>query len=132
MKLLIQILTSLTLAAVLFFSFIIGGAPLMEGKHPINPYIDTYFAENYSPEKFDLIKLGMKRIQVVKLIGKPLHIGSGYYDSIPINYHYTGDGKLHKTNDTYKPGYDFAWYRSTIGFNDTGLVVYIDKGWSYD
>lgn len=124
MKNILKALSALGLLGILSFSLQLGRAPLMEGKHMVEPYIDTYFAENYSPEKFDQIELGMTKEEVIEIIGAPLWTGSGYFDSLTTNYHYTGDGKL--SND------DFAWYRSTVGFDTTERVVYLDKGWSYD
>jgi len=129
----LKILSTALLIGSLVFSYFLGIAPLSEGKHIIRPYIDTHFAEEYSPEKFDHIKLGMRKSEVVKLIGEPLYKGEGYYDTLITNFYYTGDGKLLNRR---KPGVqeydDFAWYRSTIGFDTTETVVYLDKGWSRD
>jgi len=124
MKIILKLLSIIGLIGILSFSFILGGIPLSEGKHIIKPYIDTHFSENYTPDKFDNIHLGMKKSKVIELIGKPLNIGQGYNDSLMTNYYYTGDGKFQYD--------DFAWYRSTVGFDTNEIVVYIDKGWSYD
>jgi len=133
MKTTLKVLSSAGLIGTLLFAFFLGTVPLIEGKHLIKPYIDTHFAEDYSPEKFDQIELGMTKNEVIKIIGKPLYTGSGYYDSLITNYHYTGDGKLLSKRKPGEQKYDdFAWYRSTIGFDTTETVVYLDKGWSHD
>ncbi len=133
MKLALKILSAFGLVGTLIITYFLGTAPLIEGKHLIKPYIDTHFADNYSPEKFDQIELGMRKSEVIKLIGEPLYNGVGYFDSLVTNYHYTGDGKLLSKREPGEQKYDdFAWYRSTIGFDATETVVYLDKGWSHD
>ena len=131
------ILKTLSIGGLIFLTIVLiffGQVPLIEGKHLLNKYIDTEFAKSYSPEKFEQIEIGMKLDQVINLIGEPLYKGNGYKDTLNTNYYYTGDGKLlHKTKDNGQNGYDdFAWYRSTIEVNSENIVVYIDKGWSYD
>ena len=129
----LKIISSIGLLGVLVISFFLGTAPLIEGKHLVKPYIDTHFAEDYSPEKFDLIELGMTKIEVIRIIGEPLYTGSGYSDSLVTNYHYTGDGKLLSKRKSGEQNYDdFAWYRSVVGFDTSETAVYLDKGWSYD
>jgi len=133
-KKILKILTITSLILVAFITFIIGQAPLIEGKHYFDPYIDTQFAEDYSPDKFEEIKIGMSLEEVKKIIGKPLYNGEGYEDQNNTNFYYTGDGKLlNNTEDSWKNGYDdFAWYRSSIEVDNENIVISIDKGWSYD
>ena len=133
-RIILKILSILGLSFLTVVLFVFGQIPLIEGKHLLNKYIDTEFAENYSPEKFEQIKIGMKLDQVIDLIGEPLYTGNGYKDTLNRNYYYTGDGKLlNKTKDNGQKGYDdFAWYRSTIEVNSENIVVNIDKGWSHD
>jgi len=133
MKTILKILSTAGLMGTLVFSYFLGIAPLIEGKHIIRPYIDTHFAEEYSLEKFNQIKLGMRKSDVVKLIGEPLNMGEGYYDTLITNFYYTGDGKLLSRRKLGVQEYDdFAWYRSTVGFDTTETVVYLDKRWSHD
>ena len=99
----------------------------VEGRNIFSPYIDTEFAPRYSPEKFDLIKLGQSLKEVETVLGKPLY---NHIDSLnhKFEYDYTNDGKLRSN----KKSGDFAWYRSAIYFNYQGKVVGIDKVWSFD
>ncbi len=115
-------------------SFLMGLVQLVEGKHLLKPYLDTHFAENYTPEKFESIEPGMTEEEVVSIIGKPLYRGKYYADSTLTNYYYTGDGKLlSRSSDNGQHGYDdLAWYRSTVTFSPKNIVVDIDKGWSHD
>ena len=100
----------------------------------LKPYIDTEFAKDYSPEKFDKIKIGMTIDEAIKIIGEPLHKGQGYSDTLNTNYYYTGDGKLlHSKKDNGHIVYeDFAWYRSTLDVDSNNKIIGIDKGWSHD
>ncbi len=108
-------------------TFIIGGALTIEGKNIFYPYIDTQFASQYSPEKFELIKVGQTIKDVEKIIGQPLrkNVDSTNHRT---EYWYTMDGKLSVNN---KNG-DFAWYISVVYFNDKGKVAEVEKGWGYD
>src|SRR5690606_16119985 len=100
--------------------------PLIEGKHIINPYIDTNFSELYHPKKFDKIKIGMSKNEVTTIIGNPLSISGN-------TYYFTDDGKAFSKRKFSESGYfDYAWYRSNVTFDSLGKVIYIDKGWSYD
>ena len=130
----LKILSTICIAILVVFTFFIGQVPLIEGKHLLKPYIDTEFAKDYSPEKFDKIKIGMTINEAIKIIGEPLYKGQGYSDTLNTNYHYTGDGKLlNSTKDNGQSGYDdFAWYRSTLEIDRNNKIIYIDKGWSHD
>jgi hypothetical protein len=46
-----------------------GEVALMEGYNIFDPYIDTEFAENYTPEKFDLINSTFTKEKVLSTIG---------------------------------------------------------------
>ena len=129
----IIVLKTVSIICIIFLlviTFSLGRVSLMEGKHIIDPYIDTEFAKNYSPEKFEKIKIGMTIDEACKIIGEPLYKEQGYIDT----YYYTGDGKLlHLPKYNGQSGYDFAWYRSTLKVSiTTNKIIYIDKGWSYD
>ena len=121
-----------TLASVLLFlsviiTFFMGAGLTIEGMNIFSPYIDTEFAPEYTPEKFELIKPGQSVKEVEALLGLPLSkdIDSADHQT---DYFYTNDGKLYQNK---KEG-DFAWYRSAIYFNNQGKVADIDKGWSFD
>lgn len=121
--------------ALLFFTaynvFMLGGFSLMEGYNIFDPYIDTEFAENYTPQKFDKITTNFTKEEVVKTVGQPLFINKDTLSN-GIQYTYTNDGYLkRKSNENYAIS-DFAWYRSNIYFDSTGKILKIDKGWSYD
>ena len=122
------------LTFLLVITFFLGQVALIEGKHLFYPYIDTEFTENYSPEKFEKIKIGMTIDYATKIIGEPLCKGQGYNDTLNTNYYYTSDGKLlNSTRDNGQNGYDdFAWYRSTLEVDRNDKIIYIDKGWSQD
>ena len=104
-----------------------GAVLASEGINIFSPYIDTRFAIQYSPEKFELIKLGQSIKDVEAIVGKPLQIT---IDSTTqeTKYSYTMDSKLHFN----KKNGDFAWYRSVVYFNEAGKVIDIHKHWAYD
>jgi outer membrane protein assembly factor BamE (lipoprotein component of BamABCDE complex) len=130
----LKILSTTCIAILVVFTFFIGQSPLIEGKHLLKPYIDTEFAKDYNPEKFDKIKIGMTIDEAIKIVGEPLYKGQDYFDTLNTNYYYTSDGKLlHSTKDNGHSGYeDFAWYRSTLEVDRNNKVIDIDKGWSRD
>ena len=103
----------------------------MEGYNIFDPYIDTEFAENYTPKKFDLITVNFTKEEVINTVGKPLFI---FTDTVSnqTEFIYTNDGFLiQKSNREYDIN-DYAWYRSSIYFDLNGKIIRIDKGWSYD
>jgi hypothetical protein len=129
----IGILTALTVAFKLGRLF-----ACSESYNDSEPYIDTEFAENYSPDKFKQVKAGMTISQVRSIVGKPLfefHERSA--DSTVITeYHYTNDGYLRRRGDKKYSleaviG-DFAWYRSGVTFNADSIATDVNAGWSYD
>lgn len=131
MKIVYRILTMILLVPTVFVLFMLGGISLMEGYNIFEPYIDTEFGENYTPEKFDLITKEFTKEEVIKTVGQPLFT---YKDTLTneTQLTYTNDGFLkRKSNRNYDIS-DFAWYRSSVYFNSTGKIVRIDKGWSYD
>ena len=132
MKSILKILSIIGIGFLMCLSFILGQIQLIEGKHIIYPYLDTKFADDYTPEKFDKIKIGMSIKEVKEIIGEPFHVAKGYKDSINLNLHYTGDGKLSsklKLTDKYS---DLAWYYSSLEINEEKKVIGIKKGWAYD
>jgi len=131
MRTIYEILALGLLIPTILILFLLGGISLMEGYNIFNPYIDTEFGENYSPEKFDKILPNFTKEEVLKTVGQPLFI---HKDTLTneIQFTYTNDGYLkRRTNRSYDNG-DFAWYRSDVYFDSTGKIIKIDKGWSYD
>ncbi len=125
MKYFLKFLSLLIIVPTIYISFMIGGVCLMEGYNIFNPYIDTEFAPNYSPEKFEMIKVGMDSTEVKKIIGEPLFRSNG-------DYYYTQDGFLRKSSKKEFMINDFAWSVLTVGFDSKGKVVVKRKEWGYD
>ena len=140
LKILLKVLSAGVILFLLYLTAVFGHITLGEGKHLIDPYIDTWFASDYSLEKFDKIKTGMTVDEVESIIGKPLYKHSDYWDAKKIMYEYTGDGKLWEMKEEKKRYYndcfwivtDYAWYHSAVVFDKNNIVVKIYKGWSYD
>ncbi len=120
----LKILSVFSLIFLVILSFTLGSISLLEGKHLFDPYIDTTFATNYSPEKFEKIEIGMTVNDVIKIVGEPLRIGQSYKDTLNKTYDYTKDGKNHHG--------DFAWYNSSLEIDTNKRVIFIYKGWNYD
>lgn len=112
--------------------FIAGGFTLNEGYNMLNPYADTEFAANYSPEKFRNVKDGMKMSEVIKITGEPLN--ASYDTARGLLYHsYTRDGWIRR-----QPGFslslcgDLAWYGSSVEYGPDSVAVKVYSGWYYD
>lgn len=129
MKHLYKILSLIIIAPILSLVFIIGAGSLIEGYNVFSPYIDTEFAENYTPEKFDLIQMDLNKEEVLKILGEPLKKNTWKNETV---FYYTLDAFLSRGSDYKYLIRDFAWYRSVIYFNKQGKITRIDKGWSYD
>jgi hypothetical protein len=131
MKTVYKISAVILLIPTVCILFILGRISLIEGYNVFEPYIDTEFGENYTPEKFGLINKEFTEEEVLKTVGKPLFI---HRDTLTgeIELTYTNDGFLRrKSNRNYDIG-DFAWYHSSIHFDSVGRITRIEKGWSYD
>lgn len=111
--------------SLLCYIWLFGG----EQYYRFDPYIDTQMADDYTPELFDDITVGMTKQEVENIIGLPLFI-----DSTAINeqiFRYTNDGKLLGKEVPWYMANDYAWYGSSIHFkNDTAINC--DSGWYYD
>jgi outer membrane protein assembly factor BamE (lipoprotein component of BamABCDE complex) len=129
MKLLYKILSLIIIAPILILVFNIGAVSLIEGYNVFSPYIDTEFAENYTPEKFDLIQMDLNKEDVLKILGEPLQKNTWKNETV---FHYTLDAFLSRRSDYKYLIRDFAWYRSNIYFNTDGEITKIDKGWTYN
>ncbi len=129
------ILKSLSLgfaSFIILILFLAGGFILSEGYNVLNPYADTEFAANYSPEKFERIKIGMKMDEVIMAAGLPLN--ASYDTARGIFYHsYTRDGWIRR-----QPGIslslcsDLAWYGSSVEYGQDSIAVKVYSGWYYD
>ncbi|MCB9198196.1 MAG: hypothetical protein H6600_07045 [Flavobacteriales bacterium] len=99
----------------------------------LNPYIDTNMASNYSPEKFDQLEIGMKKSEVIDMIGTPLYSQIDTLDNLIIEiFYFTCDGKLLNQKMPWYMYNDYAWYLSSVTFDADNKVINIDKGWIYD
>lgn len=117
---------------IIILAFFFGGITLGEGYNIFNPYGDTRFAKDYSPEKFTRIKIGMSRTEVKKIMGEPLD--SDYYDKENVTIDtYTRDGKLLNRSGFHIPlSSDNAWYASSVYYNSDSIAVKVYSGWYYD
>tara|TARA_R110002124_G_C8724224_1_gene495997 strand:+ start:288 stop:692 length:405 start_codon:yes stop_codon:yes gene_type:complete len=134
MRTLSKSLATIILIPSIGLVFFFGQMSLMEGKNLFAPYIDTEFAQDYTPQKFDLITYDFNIDSVFSLIGMPLHEFRDTIDGqIQIRCNYTNDAYLGRQdkNKHLMIG-DFAWYRSSITFDTNGKILNINKGWSYD
>ena len=118
---------------ILFFGVILFGA---ESYYFLDPYVDTIMSENFSPESFDNVEVGMSENDVHKLIGKPLSVQSDTLPDKAVNkiLFYSGDGKIRKEN-IEMPWYaatDYAWHSFSIRLNGRGKVISKGEGWVYD
>lgn len=127
MKIFYKILASVLLFSSIFMTFMMGAILTSEGINVFSPYIDTQFAPQYSPEKFELIKVGQSIKDVEAIVGKPLRktMDSTVQET---QYWYTMDSKLHFN----KKSGDFAWYVSIVYFDSDRYVKNIVKQWAYD
>ncbi|MCL2327169.1 MAG: hypothetical protein FWC39_01515 [Bacteroidetes bacterium] len=136
----LKIVSAIVIVFLLIAVFSMAWFASAERKHLIDPYIDTQFAPDYTPEKFEGIKMGMTINEVETIVGKPFHTNNPpvFYhiadDSTKIEYVYTGDGKLlHKMQEQGKRYYyDCAWYYSSVVVDTNNIVVEINKVWCYD
>ncbi len=129
---LLKAFSAVALSGLALITFMLGQVPLVEGRHLFDPYIDTEFARDYTPEKFDQIRLGMTVEEAIQIIGPPLNEAHWDPETLFTQYNYTNDGKSrNEFPPRFTPG-DFAWYRSSFDVDSTHTIVRIDKGWSYD
>ncbi len=97
-----------------------------EGHYDKDPYIDTIFAKDFTPQKFDLVEKGMTELQVTELLGEPYtHDAFGFRNPDNINevimpndsrveecWRYSTDGKLGENGDT-------SWYSFLVCFKES-------------
>jgi len=113
-------------------SFMFGAVSLSEGYNVFDPYADTEFAKDYTPEKFKLVKEGMTMRDVITVSGEPMNIS---YDTIRglIVHTYTRDGYLRRIADkNFSLCGDLAWYGSSVEYNKDSIAVHVYARWYYD
>lgn len=112
--------------------FLFGAVSLSEGYNVFDPYADTEFAQDYTPEKFKLVKEGMHMHDVNAITGKPMNISYDTTRALLIHT-YTSDGFLRKRTDKkFSLCGDLAWYGSSVEYNKDSIVVHVYAGWYYD
>jgi len=132
MKSIFKLISVIGIGFLMYWSFMFGRLQLIEGKHIVNPYLDTKFAEKYTPEKFNKIKIGMSLDEVKEIIGEPLQPGKSYNNSPKVYFGYTSDGKLLDKRKSTGSNSDLAWYNSSLVIDEDKKVIRINKGWMFD
>lgn len=120
---------------IIYIAFLSGSVILGEGYNFFDPYADTEFAPDYTPEKFKTIKEGMSEKEIRKIVGEPLSKNTDTTGLTEINfaYYYTSDGYLSKRHDKkFSLAGDLAWYGSSVEFNKDSIAIRIFAGWYYD
>jgi len=124
-KYLLKTIGILGVGLITLFIFFIGYSVTVEGYNRFSPWIDTKTTDDFSEEKFDLIKVGMDTTQVKNIIGKPYFRQDAEWDSLRFQlWYFTSDGK-------FKKG-DFAWIGREIYIDNNGKVNEIMKTIHYD
>lgn len=77
-----------------------------------DPAIDTYFARDYTEEKFEQVRPGMKPAELKALLGEPLDKGVDHTGAIV--WWYTSGGKCSWG--------DFAWLGRAVRVKDGAVV----------
>lgn len=134
MNIFYKLLATVILIPIIGSVFICGTISLNEGKNLFTPYIDTEFASNYSPSKFELITSDLNHDNVISIIGSPIYKDTDTVNGqIQLKLNYTQDAYFLKKNKGKRLLIsDFAWYRSIITFDTKGKILKINKGWNYD
>ncbi|HIK04176.1 MAG TPA: hypothetical protein IGS40_05605 [Trichormus sp. M33_DOE_039] len=81
-----------------------------ESEFIFNPLIDTKLPPDFTLQKFDRIKLGMTKADVLKILPAPM-----YSSDDESSWRYGEDGAA--------PFGDFAWFEFTIHFDPQGKVM---------
>lgn len=80
-----------------------------------NPWISTRCSYGFSEKEFDSITKGMTKIEVFKVLGKPLKIHAPNAKCPPEIWQYTSAGECKWA--------DWAWLERLIGFDENGKVI---------
>lgn len=82
-----------------------------EAHFPFYPYINTTFSKNFTWNKFNKVTPGMKKENVLNILGNPLRkFNSGVKDPIEC-WEYSSDGKLQLL-------VDFSWYSVKVCYTN--------------
>ena len=122
MKIFLRIISVPVLAFAAFMLFTFGQVFIsIEGYNPVNPSIDTHYAEDFSEAEFVKITPGMDTTRVYALIGRPLSIQA--LSETEELWYYTGDGACSWG--------DFAWEGREVHFAN-GIVTQTTTPIHYD
>lgn len=80
----------------------------------LNPYIDTVFAKDFTWEKFENVKTGMTKEEVINVIGQPLTKRVMDYPDPNECWQYSSDSKLY-------PIADFSWFSVQVCYTNEKL-----------
>lgn len=128
-RLIIKLLSIVSSITVLLITFELGSALIGECRLFYDQYLDTEFAKEFTFEKFEQIKTGMSKDEVIELIGTPLRISN--YNETELMY--TQDGYFYKSGRTPLNGHlDFAWLRIGVKLDSTNHVIKTSQVWYYD
>ena len=125
MKKIILFTIFMSIVIVLIINLLLG----VEQKNFLFPYIDTHFAKNFSIEKWDVVRVGMSKDTVLKILGSPLlestiPLTSYRPNGTALEMHYSGDGAWKYA--------DYAWKSFDLFFDDTNRLIAKSSEWSYD
>lgn len=129
---LIKLGSAIGVILIVSLSFFTGAFTLSEGYNIFNPYADTEFAKDFTPDKFKQIKSEMKMKEVLTITGEPMNIS---YDTTRalIVHTYTRDGYLRRNPArSFSLCGDLAWYGSSVEYNSDSIAVNVYSGWYYD
>lgn len=128
----LKALSLVTGSFIIVLMFFAGGFILVESYSMVDPYADTEMAPDYTPEKFKLVKEGMRMSEVKKLVGEPMNKDYDTLQSLTGNY-YTRDGYLMKRTDKKLSLLrDIAWFGSEVKYNADSVAVKVHSRWYYD
>ena len=97
-----------------------------------NPFADTEFSKDYSPEKFQTLKEGMTMQEINKIVGEPLNSSIDTTRSL-IYHNYTRDGYLRRNPELHLAlAGDLAWLGSSIEYSKDSIAKKIYFAWYYD
>ncbi|OCQ89352.1 hypothetical protein BCD64_26710 [Nostoc sp. MBR 210] len=100
---------------LLIFASLVGiGICFSESEFIFYPLIDTQLPPGFTVQKFDSIKPGMTKADVLKILPAPMSSSDDHN-----SWYYGQDGAA--------PFGDFAWFEFTIHFDSKGKVVKTER-----
>lgn len=85
-----------------------------ESEFIFNPLIDTQLPPGFTNQKFDSIKPGMTKAEVLQILPPPMYLSND-----ETSWSYGNDGAAYFG--------DFAWFQFTIHFDTVGKVVKTER-----